>query len=102
MRRLFASLSALAFFGALVGCNHTCGVCDCDPCNHSCCCSCAGMGYHSASGAYYAPAQAPQAVEMTPPPAAKPSSAETLISCSSPPSMSPPTAPATAPASGKA
>ena len=55
MRRLFASLSTLALLGGLAGCQHTAGICDCDPCGHSCCCTCAGMGYRSACGAYYAP-----------------------------------------------
>jgi hypothetical protein len=68
-------MSALTFLVALAGCNHTAGVCDCDPCSHSCCCSCAGMGYHSASGAYFAPTPvgpaAPAATETAPPPAAK-------------------------------
>lgn len=54
MRRLFSSLSALALIAGF-GCNHTAGVCDCDPCNMGCCCSCAGMGYHSASGASFVP-----------------------------------------------
>lgn len=55
MRRLFAPLSALMFLATLAGCQHTCGVCDCDPCNHNCCNTCAGMGYRSACGAYYGP-----------------------------------------------
>jgi hypothetical protein len=29
MRRLFVSLTALCFFGALAGCDHTVGICDC-------------------------------------------------------------------------
>ncbi len=35
MRRLFISLLAMSFVGAVVGCSHTHGVCDCendDPC----------------------------------------------------------------------
>jgi hypothetical protein len=71
MRRLFASLSGVTFLVVMAGCQHTCGVCDCNPCNWGCCCTCAGMGYRSASGAFYAPPQAgqtlPPAVEMAPP-----------------------------------
>ncbi len=45
MRRLFATLSALSLLAIGVGCNHTCGVCDCDPAGYSCGCTCPGMGY---------------------------------------------------------
>jgi hypothetical protein len=31
MRRLILSLSSLGLLAAVVGCNHTAGVCDCDP-----------------------------------------------------------------------
>ena len=38
MRRLIATLSALAMIGALAGCRHTCGVYDCDIPGHTCWC----------------------------------------------------------------
>lgn len=40
MRRLLVSLSALGLLGAIVGCHHTAGCCDCDIPGHQCpgCC----------------------------------------------------------------
>jgi hypothetical protein len=40
MRRLITSLAALGLLGAVLGCNHTAGMCDCDPG----CDPCAGYG----------------------------------------------------------
>lgn len=42
MRRLFVSLTALGLVGAVVGCNHTCGVCDCNQVEYGC-----GYGAHN-------------------------------------------------------
>jgi hypothetical protein len=59
MRRLLTSLASLGFAATLLGCHHTCGICDCDrpgdPCN------------------YYAPsdhAAMPEAISAKPLPAA--------------------------------
>ncbi len=40
MRRLLTSLTGLVLLGSVLGCSHTCGVCDCTaytPCAGSCC-----------------------------------------------------------------
>lgn len=40
MRRLLSSLSAIGFLVAVIGCDHTAGVCDCDANTYGCggCC----------------------------------------------------------------
>lgn len=40
MHRLIASLSTLGLLAAMIGCNHTAGVCDCDTSTYGCggCC----------------------------------------------------------------
>ena len=40
MRQLLTGLCGLVLLGTLVGCTHTCGICDCGtytPCDGSCC-----------------------------------------------------------------
>jgi hypothetical protein len=36
MRRLFTLLTALGLASTLLGCHHTCGICDCDKDNDPC------------------------------------------------------------------
>lgn len=37
MRRHLIAMAALSFLGAMIGCNHTAGVCDCDVGGGGCC-----------------------------------------------------------------
>jgi hypothetical protein len=37
MRHLFSALTFVGLLGALAGCHHTCGKCDCDRDNDPCC-----------------------------------------------------------------
>jgi hypothetical protein len=67
MRRLFGFLTALFLLSGLVGCQHTCGVCDCDCCSGTCCCTCAGYGYRSACGVSYGPMPKAEQVGMPKP-----------------------------------
>jgi len=58
MRRLLTLLAALGFATSLLGCHHTCGICDCDRNNDPC-------NYYPACGCAVAPAPVPVPVAPT-------------------------------------